>query len=341
MSNSILIWGAGAIGGVVAARLVQAGHDVVVVDIAQDHIDAIRSHGLEIIDTEGESDFVSLRASTPAELTGRYDRIMLAVKGQHTTTACAALLPHLTENGWVLALQNCLTEPTIAQIVGDARTMGALVNFASDYVGPGRIQFGGLGSLQVGECDGRDSTRSREAASLMQCVDPTAAWTDQLMGLKWSKVALGSMLFATALSNETVVDQLSNTTYAPLWRELGVEVVEVARAVGIAPAPFAGFDAHAFSRTTPAQRSAKQVQIMADHCRQWTAKPRTGIWRDLAVRKRKTEVDPQITDVLAYGLRHGIATPVVARLVTMVQEMEQGTRTFDIGNLDELMEVIV
>lgn len=104
-----------------------------------------------------------MQACTPDEVQGTYDRIMLSVKGQHTGVACAALVPHLDQQGWVLAMQNGLTETTVAQFAGESRTLGALVNFASDYVGPGRIQFGGLGSLQVGEMDGRDSTRSRQA----------------------------------------------------------------------------------------------------------------------------------------------------------------------------------
>ncbi len=338
-ADSIVVWGGGAIGGVVAARLVQAGHDVLLVDVAQDHIAAIRDRGLEIIDASGQGVSVPMQACTPDEVQGTYGRIMLSVKGQHTGAACAALVPHLDAQGWVLALQNGLTETTVAQFAGESRTLGALVNFASDYVGPGRIQFGGLGSLQVGEMDGRDSTRSREAAALLQCVDPQAAWTGQLMGLKWSKVALGSLLFTTALTNETIADQLASDVYAPLWRALCIEVVEVARASGVEPVPFDGFTPEAFGRDVSATRSAQQMKVIADHCRRWVGKPRTGVWRDLAVRRRKTEVDPQITDIVKHGSSHGIHTPVVERLIAMIREMESGERTFDMKNLDTLMAV--
>ena len=336
-SDSIVVWGGGAIGGVVAAKLAQAGHPVVLVDIARDHVDAIRKHGLEMIDAQGTSTFTPLMAVTPDELSGTFGRIMLAVKGQHTAQACAALRPHLAEQGWVLALQNGLTEFTIADSVGPARTIGALVNFASDYVGPGRIQFGGQGSLQVGELDGSDSPRSQEAARLLQCVDPNAAWTGRLLGFKWSKVALGSLLFTTALNNETIVEQLSNPHYAPLWRALCIEVVEVARANGVEPAPFDGFHPDAFTRDVPLERSAQQVQAIADCCRRWVGKPRTGVWRDLAVRKRPTEVDPQMTDIVKHGATHGIETPTVRALIAAIREMEQGKRDFGRANLDSLM----
>lgn len=338
-ADSTVVWGGGAIGGVVAARLVQAGHDVLLVDVAQDHVAAIRRNGLEIIDASGKGVHVALQACTPEEVEGTYSRIMLSVKGHHTSDACAALVAHLDEQGWVLALQNGLTETTVAQCVGESRTLGALVNFASDYVGPGRIQFGGLGSLQVGEIDGRDSARSRSAAAMLQCVDPQAAWTGELMGLKWSKVALGSLLFTTALTNETIVDLLSSDTYAPLWRALCIEVVEVARATGVEPVPFDGFTPEAFGRDVSAVHSAHQMKIIADHCRRWVGKPRTGVWRDLAVRRRQTEVDPQITDIVKHGSRQGVATPVVEHMIAMIREMEAGTRSFDTKNLDALMAV--
>ena len=337
-ANSVVVWGGGAIGGVVAAKLVQAGHDVVLVDIAQEHVDAIRTHGLEIVDAQGDSVFTPMTAMTPAEVTGTFDRIMLSVKGQHTAQACAALLPYLSADGWVLALQNGLTEFTIAEVVGAERTMGALVNFASDYIGPGRIQFGGQGSLQVGEVDGSDTQRSQDAARLLQCVDPNAAWTGNLMGFKWSKVALGSLLFTTALNNETIVEQLSNPHYAPLWRALCVEVVEVARANGVEPAPFDGFHPDAFTRDVPLERSAEQLQAIADCCRRWVGKPRSGVWRDLSVRKRPTEVDPQMTDIVKHGAPHGIQTPTVRALIDAIRDLEQGRRDFGRANLDDLMK---
>lgn len=335
--ESIVVWGGGAIGGVVAAKLVQAGHDVVLVDIAQAHVEAIQTHGLEIIDAQGASTFTPMRAVTPDRLTGQFDRIMLSVKGQHTAQACEALAPHLASTGWVLALQNGLTEFTIAQFVGAARTLGALVNFASDYIGPGRIQFGGQGSLQVGELDGSRTPRSLDAARLLQCVDPDAAWTGALLGYKWSKVALGSLLFTTALNNETIVEQLGNPHYAPLWRALCVEVVAVARANGVEPAPFDGFHPDAFTHDVPLSRSAQQLQAIADCCRRWTGKPRSGVWRDLAVRKRPTEVDPQITDIVKFGDRYGIQTPTVQAMIAAIRDMEQGRRDFGRANLDELM----
>lgn len=337
--DPIVVWGGGAIGGVVAARLADAGQEVLLVDVVPEHVEAVRARGLEIVGPDGSSAFSRMNACLASEVRGEYSRIMLSVKGQHTRQAMASIAPRLRADGWVLALQNGLTEATIADAAGPRRTLGALVNFASDYVGPGRIQFGGLGSLRVGEIDGADTARSREVASLLRHVDPQASWTDRLMGYKWSKVAIGSLLFTTAMSNDTIVEQLGNRRYLPLWRALCREVVAVARAGGVDPAPFDGFAPDAFTPSASLDDAWAQMQQITDHCRRWVGKPRSGVWRDLAVRKRPTEVDPQITDIVVHGQAAGIETPTVAGLIAMIREMEAGRRDFGNDNLDALMAV--
>lgn len=336
--DPIVVWGGGAIGGVVAAKLADAGQDVLLVDVVPEHVEAVRAHGLEIIGPDGTSTFSPMKACLASDVQGSYSRIMLSVKGQHTRQAMASIAPRLGKDGWVLALQNGLTEATIAGVVGQERTLGALVNFASDYVGPGRIQFGGQGSLRVGEIDGADTARSRLVETLLRHVDPQSSWTDRLMGYKWSKVAIGSLLFTTAMSNDTIVEQLGNRHYLPLWRALCREVVTVARASGVDPAPFDGFAPDAFTASASIEDAWTQMRQITDHCRRWVGKPRSGVWRDLAVRKRPTEVDPQITDIVAHGQAAGIDTPTVSRLIAMIREMEAGGRDFGNANLDALME---
>jgi 2-dehydropantoate 2-reductase len=57
-----------------------------------------------------------------------------------------------------------------------------------------------------------------------------------------------------------------------------------------------------------------------------TAKTHSGIWRDLAVRKRKTEVAAQLAPIVAAGQRHGVATPLTQRLIRLIADIEEGRR---------------
>jgi len=117
----ILIWGAGAIGGTLGACLVRAGHSVVFVDNANDHIQAIMSRGLSI---EGPITEFNIRATavTPEQLTGKFDTVFLCVNAHHTLPSVRALEPHLAGDGVVISAQNGLNELEIAEVVGESRT---------------------------------------------------------------------------------------------------------------------------------------------------------------------------------------------------------------------------
>ena len=155
---AITVYGAGAIGGVTGAALARAGHDVLLVDRAVDHVNAMNAHGLTIDRPEG-SLTVPVRAITPDVLGGGLDLVLLSVKSQDTPAALEVLTPRLASSGAIVSLQNGLNEELIATAVGSSRTVGCLVNWAADWTGPGRILHGGQGAFVLGELDGRPSSR--------------------------------------------------------------------------------------------------------------------------------------------------------------------------------------
>jgi 2-dehydropantoate 2-reductase len=71
-----------------------------------------------------------------------------------------------------------------------------------------------------------------------------------------------------------------------------------------------------------------------------STKTHTGIWRDLAVRKRRTEVDPQLGPIVSYGAKAGVSAALTARLIEMIHDIEDGKRSQSIENLDLLKEMI-
>ena len=128
MAEAVLIWGAGAIGATLGAYWSRAGHEVLLVDEDREHVAACREPGLRI---EGPVDEFTLQlpAVTPDQLSGRFSRMVLAVKAQHTIPALSELQPFLTEDGFVLSAQNGLNELDIARQLGAERTMGGFVMF--------------------------------------------------------------------------------------------------------------------------------------------------------------------------------------------------------------------
>jgi 2-dehydropantoate 2-reductase len=322
MSTKVLVWGAGAIGGSIGAALARAGHEILLVDRAEDHVAAINRAGLAITGPI-ESYTVSARAATPESVEGAFETVLLAVKGQDTEAATRALAPHLAPDGCVISAQNGLNERTIAGIVGAERTIGCFVNFGADYHGPGVVMYGGRGAVVVGELDGRHTPRIERAHELLRAFEPDAVLSSNIWGYLWSKLIYGALLFATALTDESIADVLAARDYRPTLAALGREIAAVAAAEQVWLEAFNGFDPAAF--TAGAARAAIErsfADMVAFNRR--SAKTHSGIWRDLAVRKRRTEVDAQVAPIVALGERHGVATPLCARLVELIHDLEQG-----------------
>ncbi len=336
MRDSILVWGAGAMGGTIGAHLVRAGHDVVFVDIAEDHVRAMNDGGLRV--TGPVADFaVEAEAVTPEALEGRYRTILLAVKAHHTAGAVEILAPHLADEGVVVSVQNGLNEEVIARIVGRGVTFGCFVNFGADYMEPGVIHYGGKGAVVVGELDGRRTPRADGIYGLFLEFDPDAILTRNIFGYLWSKLAYASMLFATALTDDAIADTLAAPATRDVYADLAREVVAVAEAAEVKLEPFDGFDPSAFAPGAGEVAAEASLDGLVAHNRK-SAKTHTGIWRDLAVRHRKTEVDAQLGPVVTRGRELGVPTPLNARLITMIHEIEAGVRERARENLEELRE---
>ncbi len=324
MNAPILIWGAGAIGGILGAYLARAGHAVHMVDIVDDHVRVMRDRGL-VIEGPVEEFTQRLPASTPAELEGRYERVILAVKAHHTEDALDMMVPHLAPGGFVVSAQNGLNEIAIAERIGAQNTVGCFVNYGADWLEPGRILFGNRAAVAVGELDGRITDRTRDLHALLRIVEPDAVLTDNIWGYLWGKLGYGALLFATALTPLSMADAMAQPDHRVVYQALGGEVMRLAAAQGIRPLGFNGFDPDAFRAADPAGMAAS-LDAMVDHNRH-TAKTHSGIWRDLAVRKRRTEVDAQVGLLVDLGRKHGVATPTLARMVELIHDIEEGRRS--------------
>ena len=188
--------------------------------------------------------------------------------------------------------------------------MGCFVNFGADWHGPGEILYGNRGAVVVGELDGATTPRALEMHRLLKLFDADSILTDNIWGYLWGKLAYGAMLFGTALTDDSMSANFADPARLPVWLALGREVGAVAAARGVTSLGFGEFDPMVFAPGRPEGPQIETIAWLADYTSK-TAKTHSGIWRDLAVRKRKTEVDPQIGIIAALGREAGVATPVL------------------------------
>lgn len=345
VNERFTVIGAGAIGGTAGAHLIRGGYEILFVDQDAAHVDALNTKGLTI--ESRETFTVPAQATTRAafEKSGApiSGAVLLCVKAMDTAMALTPLVPRLTHDAYVVSMQNGLNERVIASLVGSERTVGAFVNFGADYLEPGRVMFGGGGALYLGELDGRISERVQSlVATFQQAVLSNTRATDNIWGYLWGKLAYGSILFATALVDETIADVLDYPSHRPLLANLAAEAIRVAESEDMRCEAFDGFEPYRFAFR--ALRDWDGIDESLDELAAFnrrSLKAKSGVWRDLAVRKRKTEVDQIVGAVVETATRKGIPTPLNARLQTMIHELEEGRREMDWQNLTELSELSV
>jgi 2-dehydropantoate 2-reductase len=335
----LAVYGVGAIGGVVGAGLTAAGEDVLLVDVVAEHVEAMNRSGLRIRSAEGEQR-VAVRAVLPDAVSGTFDLVILAVKTQHTTAALESLAPHLGSEAAVVSLQNGLNEEAIARRIGAARTIGCMVDFSADYLEPGVIALGRRSDLYVGELDGRMTARLEDVRRRLDRAMPTRATTN-VLGYVWSKLCKGSLDVTTALVDATIAEVRGHTPTQRALVEVVREGVRVAQAEGIRLEPFDHFDPAAFADVSPAGLAgASRVLDEMAAAAAGDRKVRTGYWRDIVVRKRRSEIFAITGEIVRRGERLGIPTPVNRRQLELFEEIEAGRRPMGWANLDALLRAV-
>src|ERR1700733_9586258 len=205
MSKRIAIIGAGAVGGYAGAHMTAAGRDVTLIDPWPEHVDQMKSYGMEIFGmTPRERMTVAVNAMHITEVQDLakqrpIDIAFIAVKSYDTIWATTLIGQYLSASGCVVSMQNCINEERVAGVVGWGRTLGCIVTggVGVDLYEPGHIRRGyakrpQVTSFYVGEPHGRITRRAEEIAEIMGAVD-TAVATDDLWGERWTKLCVNGM----------------------------------------------------------------------------------------------------------------------------------------------------
>src|SRR6201995_3260794 len=205
MGNRIVIVGAGAVGGYVGAHMVQAGENVTFIDPGPEHVEQMRKHGLRVTHARDVAEFsVPVRALhvTDAQQLAKetpVDIAFVCMKSYDTAWATMLIRQYLAPDGFVVSLQNCMNEETIAGVVGWGKTLGCIASSITvNLPEPGHIHRGagkhGAAHtvFRTGEVHGRITERAKEIGRLVGFSD-SALVTNNLWGERWSKLVANAM----------------------------------------------------------------------------------------------------------------------------------------------------
>ncbi len=309
-----VVVGCGAIGGTVAAGLVRDGHDVLIADADPGVVAAVSADGIRITGPVEELTARPRAAVLAGDLPPDLDcPVLIAVKAHHTAAAAALVAGRLTGAGYLVSMQNGLNTTVLADAVGAERVVEACVNFGADAIEPGVILRGNRATFMVGETDGTMTDRVMALAA--DIADAEA--TGNVLGYIWAKEAYGAMLAAGAVSDLPIADTLDDPAYRPL-------MIEIARQVlALAPVPATSLDGF-----DPADLEGSLARLAAFN--RGSAKTHSGIYRDLAVLHRPTEVTAILGGLVSPG------APLISRIIELIAAIERGDRICERANLDLL-----
>jgi len=329
----VTIIGAGAIGGISGAYMARAGTDVTLVEQADEHRVAIERDGLQI---DGLDSFtVRLPVLRPDELRGPLDLAIIATKTQHTAAALDVIEPHLGPQSIVLPLQNGISALWIAERVGADRTIPSSITTNNFYTSPGHLTYNRRGVVHVGESDGRITPRVEAIVHLLAAAYDAAA-SANVWGYIWSKMVAGSMTFTTALVDAPMGPILTRSNrHKRLFARIGSETAAVAQARGVRLEAGDDLDPSGLLPGASEATMFGEVERFAEHAMHVYS----GVWRDIAVRKRRTEADTLIGPVIDEGQRQGVAMPLNRAMRRLLAEVEDGVRPQAWENLDELIAI--
>jgi 2-dehydropantoate 2-reductase len=158
----VAVIGAGAMGSLFGALLAEGGAEVTLLDLREDHVDAVRRNGLQIEDRDGRTRTVPLSATVQAGEVGRVELALIFVKATHTPSAAATAAAVVERTGTVLTLQNGMgNAETIAAAVAPEQIVAGTTSHGATLLGAGRIRHAGSGSTIIGAWTAGEAGRAR------------------------------------------------------------------------------------------------------------------------------------------------------------------------------------
>ena len=329
---SVLVVGAGAIGGVTAAKMAGGVRHVSVLDANEKHASLMRDPGL-LLDELGEERRVRLDArADPAAFEDSFDFALVTLKAPHLEAALGPLVGRGLA-GTFVSLGNGLVQDRIAGIVGGEKLIIGTVEWGATNLGPGHLAQTTRAPFVIGEPDGRTRDRTRLLAEALGTVADVRV-TEHIRGQVWSKLLVNSAFsglgaISGLLYREVVADPAGSEAALAVWRE----GYDVGMAQGIALDEVLGVPAEALVVRVPEdrQRADEALEVAMGYA----GATKASMLQDLE-RGLKTEVDVINGGVVEKGREHGVGTPLNEHVVGLMHAMERGERRPGRDVLDEL-----
>jgi 2-dehydropantoate 2-reductase len=313
----VAVVGLGAVGGLVAARLANAGHSVSALARGAT-LARVRERGL-VVEAAGTRSVAHIEASDDAAALGPQDLVVVALKAPALASAAASMAPLLHGSTVVLPAMNGVpwwfmpaampNEPPLESVdpggrllavLPIGRVLGCVVHLAASCPEPGLVRHNFGERLIVGEPRGGDSARTRSVcAALVQAGFEAEASADvrrEVWYKLWGNMTMNPVSALTGAPSDAILDDA-------LVFDFMVRTMAEAAAIG--------------ARIGCAiEQSGEERMKLARKLGSF----RTSMLQD-AIAGRPLELDALVTSVHEIGARVGVATPNIGALLGLTRLM--------------------
>lgn len=301
------IIGVGPVGGIMAAHLEHAGHNVTLIDVLKPHLDEIKKNGLFITGCK------ELNAKFPKknicyginEISGKdIDTIFISVKASILQQILPLLTTVIKPGTTIISLQNGLdNEDLIAEVFGKQNTLRIVVNYAGNLIENGRVRMSFFNPPNyIGTIDQRAEKKAKELAELITKIDLETTFTKDIKKYEWEKIILNAALSPVcALTRRTMKQMMEFKHTRDLTEAILREAIEVANANGI-------------------QFKSNFLKFCMSYLDN-AGHHRTSMHVDIE-KRNPTEIDFINDKIVKYGEAKGIPTPYNSTIVSLIKGAE-------------------
>ena len=324
----VLVMGCGGIGGLLTAKLVEAGQ-AQVLTVAHDPAIAAQARHAGLRYTERDTTrcvAAEVVTALPPDA-GTFDFVFLCTQPTQVVEAAINTAPSLARDGALVCFQNGLCEERVAPLVGRERVLGAVVLWGASMVRPARYERTSSGGFVLGRLDGRvDDPRLGRLAELLAPAGPVTV-TANLAGARWSKLALNCAISSLGTLGGARLGSLLRYRFVRrLALEVMSEAVALARSAGVRLEKLAGtVDLEWVALTPEEARGPGTPSLVAKHALLLAVGARYRRLRSSMLaaieRGRIPAVDYLNGEVVRRAAALGRWTPVNARLRTLVWDL--------------------
>lgn len=315
-----VIVGAGALGSILGAQLLGAGHSVVMLARGA-RAEALRRDGIRLHGLVEQQ--IPCRVETNPSAIAAADVVIFAVKTL-THEAAAESLAHLRVDMVLSVANGVLKNEQLIDVFGEDHVLGCMADVSGELEADGRVLFTRNMCLHIGELHDRPTDRCEALVSTLNASGMNATVAADIASVEWSKyVGWCPFMGLSVLSRAVSAEFLTDPDHAAVMVTAVREMYRLAMALGIHIEDRSPLPVTSIATGTLADGVACVLQV-GERIREHSPEHRMSALQDLR-RGTPLEVEATLGHAVALGRQHDIEMPTMETLYRLVAGVDRQT----------------